>query len=431
MKITQLGILSVTLILGLLSLEIILEHNHVLMGPMWNILRDGLEASLAGALADWYAITVLFHPAPIPFRFLWPFSAHQEIIVKNREKIKNNIIDLIQNEWLSSKSIKYYFEKISPLEMVESYWNDLTYKREIIQNIREILIMIIDQVDFKWIISRSHQKMIQRWVQSPNINEKLIHVVSNILEQIQFEQVWNIWVSRFYKLISEPAVKQKIVMYIKKTLRDYSKSNIHRFMFSVMDLLRLFRYDEFVDDILEKTYQSLMDSKKNKHFGYSQVEKYFQRLKEKVKSLDPTLMKKESKLVSKIFLLIRNDEKFGLEFLKFKRNILELIRNEAFFDHGIENGFNQMLLYVRQDTKKEKRVDNFFKKMIPALVKKSHNLIQKIIETGLSQEVLSNSELIEQLEVKVLNDMRWILLNGALMGGLVGLIAGWINYVFH
>jgi uncharacterized membrane-anchored protein YjiN (DUF445 family) len=58
------------------------------------------EAAMVGAIADWFAVTALFHH-PLGLRFI----PHTAIIPRNRERIAVGISQFIQTNFLSSAAV--------------------------------------------------------------------------------------------------------------------------------------------------------------------------------------------------------------------------------------------------------------------------------------------------------------------------------------
>src|SRR5690606_31526960 len=66
------------------------------------------EAAMVGALADWYAVVVLFrHPLGIKL-------PHTAIIPKNKDRIADNLGDFVQGEFFSTDRIISVIRKIDP-----------------------------------------------------------------------------------------------------------------------------------------------------------------------------------------------------------------------------------------------------------------------------------------------------------------------------
>src|SRR3954467_8990960 len=86
-----------------------------LQDSFWgNILQGGFEAGLVGGLADWFAVTALFrHPLGIPI-------PHTALLPKNRQRITEGIISMLENDWLTKESIR---KKVSRIPFTEKLFN--------------------------------------------------------------------------------------------------------------------------------------------------------------------------------------------------------------------------------------------------------------------------------------------------------------------
>ena len=72
----------------------------------------GFEAGLVGGLADWFAVTALFrHPMGIPI-------PHTALLPKNREKVTQSLINMLENDWLTKESIMDKFTQIHILDKI-------------------------------------------------------------------------------------------------------------------------------------------------------------------------------------------------------------------------------------------------------------------------------------------------------------------------
>lgn len=87
-------------------------HFGWLEGAFWRILATGFEAGTIGGLADWFAVSALFYEIPIPF-----VRKHTNIIVKNRQKLTEGIVELVTTKWLSPEVLR---EKLAGLSIADS-----------------------------------------------------------------------------------------------------------------------------------------------------------------------------------------------------------------------------------------------------------------------------------------------------------------------
>ncbi|EEP86180.1 conserved hypothetical protein [Burkholderia mallei GB8 horse 4] len=67
------------------------------------------EASMVGALADWFAVVALFRRVPIPF-----VSRHTEIIPQNKDKIADNLAAFVHEKFLDPASIVALIKRHDP-----------------------------------------------------------------------------------------------------------------------------------------------------------------------------------------------------------------------------------------------------------------------------------------------------------------------------
>src|SRR5258708_35822076 len=64
---------------------------------------------MVGAIADWFAVTALFHP-PFGLRFI----PHTAIIPRNKERIATGLSHFIQTNFLSSEAVEQRIRDFRP-----------------------------------------------------------------------------------------------------------------------------------------------------------------------------------------------------------------------------------------------------------------------------------------------------------------------------
>ncbi|MEQ6434765.1 DUF445 family protein [Comamonas sp. w2-DMI] len=69
--------------------------------PLWlACLRAICEAAMVGALADWFAVTALFRPIPLPW-----VGRHTAIIPRNKDRIGENLAVFVRDKFLDAPSL--------------------------------------------------------------------------------------------------------------------------------------------------------------------------------------------------------------------------------------------------------------------------------------------------------------------------------------
>jgi uncharacterized membrane-anchored protein YjiN (DUF445 family) len=132
---------------GSVATEVVLRAAGA-TNPAWQLLANGFHAGLVGALADWYAVHVLMHPAPVFMRF-WPFKRHSDLLIRNRPKLEQNIIRMVQDELLSSDKVWGHLERMDAFGRLISGVRQPSTITSIVDFVRsnEILVPLANQLD--------------------------------------------------------------------------------------------------------------------------------------------------------------------------------------------------------------------------------------------------------------------------------------------
>ena len=80
--------------------------------PLWLVcLRAICEAAMVGALADWFAVTALFHHIPLPL-----VGRHTAIIPRNKDRIGENLATFVRDKFLDAPSLVALIERNNPAQ---------------------------------------------------------------------------------------------------------------------------------------------------------------------------------------------------------------------------------------------------------------------------------------------------------------------------
>ena len=79
-------------------------------GPAWTLARGGFEAAVIGGLADWFAVRALFRALP-PKPF--PALPHTNLVVANRLKLTDGLVDLVEHQLLSPTTLQEQLGRFS------------------------------------------------------------------------------------------------------------------------------------------------------------------------------------------------------------------------------------------------------------------------------------------------------------------------------
>ena len=105
----------------------------------------------------------------------------------------------------------------------------------------------------------------------------------------------------------------------------------------------------------------------------------------------------------------------------FRKTIREQLENDKtpLMQFVISN-LNKMIQELENDPEVQGKINRWIKETVSHLITQYHGEIGNMVRSSLTK--LDNEELVTQIEEKVGNDLQYIRLNGAVVGGLVGIL---------
>jgi uncharacterized membrane-anchored protein YjiN (DUF445 family) len=100
--------------------------------------------------------------------------------------------------------------------------------------------------------------------------------------------------------------------------------------------------------------------------------------------------------------------------------IAQLKNNETPFMTLLVSNLQRLLMELESDEISQQKIDIWMRETITELINKYHHEIGNMVRSSLSK--LDDIGLVNQIEEKVGNDLQYIRLNGAVVGGLAGIL---------
>ncbi|GIM53827.1 DUF445 domain-containing protein [Capnocytophaga cynodegmi] len=378
--------------------------------PEWSFvgyIKAFSEAAMVGALADWFAVTALFHKPlglPIP---------HTNLIENRKKNIGDNLGNFVVENFLKAENIRPYVKSINVSSFIVKYLNK---ERNINILINEI------KVKLEEIIENTNDKKITNFITEKS---KLL------LQEIEL----NTLISNALEYLLKEKEHQKILDFIFLKIQSYileNKDLIHK----KISQESAFFIPDFIDKILaNKITAGLANymgeaAENEEHSIRKEIENQLLLLKEDLKN-EPHWKQKLEKLKDNL-LQSENIEKYAESIWVYIKNFLKEDLSKplnvsvlkSYLKKSILNFTNQL----QTDKQLQNRIDGWSQKTIYQFILKNRN------EAGLliSQTVgnWKGRELSEKLELEVGKDLQFIRINGTLVGGLVGLLIYIITQFF-
>ena len=380
-------------------------------GAAWlQVLAAGFEAALVGGLADWFAVTALFrHPLGVPI-------PHTAIIPTRRDKIIESIVSMVQDEWLSPEVIGARLSRLSPSELVVDWLRDPTHVERLGGPLRDFL------------------RAIARVLTEPEVIEFLERTVQRQLRELPLDRSAGRWLEQMVtrdgtgaafqsaarslaNLARQPATTETLYTWLERAaaaLRRDGKRLVP------MILRRKVVQRTLVEAACDYASVELSAAAEDpahplRRSVFEAVERFAARLA----SGDPGTVAQVEQLRAALVE--------SLEAQPVLLRLLSQLQQQLEQDLGDPEGYLARLVDRRlragivdllDDPERRVQFDRWVRTTAEDLLRRHHHQIGLTVRENL--DALETDALVAQIEARVGADLQFIRLNGALVGGLIG-----------
>lgn len=413
-------IISIT---GLVIVQLLIYIGY-LENEYWHILLSGFEAATIGGFADWFAVSALFYEIPIPI-----IKKHTNIIVRSRTKLSEGIVDLVTNKWLSPEIIK---EKISDVPITENIINVLKEPENnvlVTRFLKEIVSRLTVNIDSPEVVYML-QAILKEQLKDIDLSSPLGNWLKKSVENGDHNQLWDLILNTAQKTINDDATRITLVKLVEKQIEAYKEEDFLKgFFIGTAGKIGVIDTNLIVDKIINSIDDFVTEAE-----GVSN-HPFREKFDNSILEFSVGLINGEQDSIKVI-----NDLQEGLVNNADTENVIHKILVN--FKKSIENQLNEgnsplinflkenidnLLVELEADKVVQNKIDRWVKNTISELVGKYHHEIGEMVRFSLSK--LNDVELVDQIEEKVGNDLQFIRLNGAIVGGFVGVLISLIRIV--
>ncbi|MGV4414828.1 DUF445 domain-containing protein [Chryseobacterium sp. T1] len=360
-------------------------------------IRAFSEAAMVGALADWFAVTALFHH---PMGIKIP---HTNLIEQSKEKIGDNLGNFVVDNFLAPENIRPYILKLKISgfagDWIEKDRNQEVFVREASSILLDILQKLDDKEVVKFITNKAleltdsvkinklvgngidyviqkndHQKIITNL--SAQIKNYIIENETIVTERVEKESYF------FVPKSVDRKISEKIVSGLSHYFEEIEQNINHPLRQEITEKILLFADEIKTETKWENEFQSIKDD-------FLKTEKLTQYAEDIWFSIKKSVINELTEEQSALKIYI-------------KKNLTELATN------------------LKSNEKLQHKIDSWIR------VTAYKYILKNTKEAGL---LISNTvgnwegkELSRKLELEVGKDLQFIRINGTIVGGLVGLI---------
>lgn len=360
-------------------------------------IRAFSEAAMVGALADWFAVTALFH-YPLGIRI-----PHTNLIENSKERIGDNLGNFVVENFLSPQNIRPYIQKLKISSFVGDWLSKERNQENLMKELSNIVLDILNKLDDTEVVNFIGKKA-KEMTDDVKINE----IIGNGLDYVLDKNDHQRFITNLSKQIKE------YVLNNQKMVKERVKSE------------SFFLIPKFVDDgIAEKITKGLSNYFEEVELdeNHSLRAEITQKLYEFSKEIQT-----EEKWVEE-FRSIKNDflkeekiQQYSTDIWNSIKKSLskELEEEQSALKNYLRKNLTELSENLKTDEVFQNKIDHWIRVTAYKYILKNTHQFGALISSTVGN--WEGKELSEKLELEVGKDLQFIRVNGTIVGGFVGLI---------
>ena len=355
------------------------------------------EAAMVGALADWFAVTALFHH-PLGLKI-----PHTNLIEQSKERIGDNLGNFVVTNFLSPQNIRPYIQNLRVSHFIGEWLQKEKNSNILVKNLSEIVLDILQKLEDDAVVNFISKKA-KEMTGDFKINQILGNGMEYLLEKNDHQ-----------KLIT--SLSAQIKNYILEH-HEMVRERVKKESFSLIP--------SFVDDkIAEKITSGLskyfeeVEQDQNHALRKEITQKLFD-FSSEIK-INPQY-EQELNAIKDDFLQPEKINQYSHDiWVSLKKTLTEeLIQEHSSLKNYLHKNITEFSENLRTDEKLQHKIDHWVRVTAYKYILRNTNKFGDLIADTVGN--WQGKELSEKLELEVGKDLQFIRINGTLVGGLVGLL---------
>lgn len=377
-----------------IATEVLLRKNF----PAWiGYVKAFSEAAMVGALADWFAVTALFHH-PLGLKI-----PHTNLIEKKKKDIGDNLGKFVVENFLNPQTIRPYINKIEVSNYVASWLEKEKNRKTLITELSKIISGILQKADDAT-VSAFIAKKGEALLDNIELNKTLASVLQYVIDKNEHEKLLTYFLSKakYYVAENEDVIRQRVKKESSVLIPGFVDNMIaNRITVGIANYLHEIEQDPHHAIRNELTQQ---------------LNKFIQQLREENK-WKAELDKLKNGLLSR-----QNLQQYATDIWTNIKSVLlnELSDGNSRFLIYIDNNILAFAQSLKTDSVLRNRIDSWVRLNAYKIFLRNVDNVGALISNTVGN--WQGDELSRKLELEVGKDLQYIRINGTLVGGLVGLI---------
>ena len=380
--------------------------------PWLQVVAAGFEAGLVGGLADWFAVTALFrHPLGLPI-------PHTAIIPARRAKIIESIVAMVEEEWLSPEVIGTRLARLAPSAFVVDWLRDPAHVERLGGPVRDLLrglARMLSEAEVVDFIERTIRGQLRALPINASAGQWLSRLVSSPSAAAAFQTT----ALSLGNLARKSGTADTLQAWLDRTARQLYKDGKR---LVPLLLRRKIVQRKVVEATCDYASTELLNAAAEPEHPLRQyVFAALLRFADRLAAGEPDALEQVEQ--------VRTALVESLEAGPLVRDLLAQLQQQIDRDLDapgsglselIDRKLRDAVLELLDNQERRTTFDQWVRTTADDLLRRHHHQIGLTVRENL--EALDTDTLVARIEDRVGADLQFIRLNGALVGGLIGVL---------
>lgn len=360
-------------------------------------VRAFSEAAMVGALADWFAVTALFH---YPMGIKIP---HTNLIQNKKEQIGDNLGIFVVSNFLSPQNIRPYMLKLKVSGVAGEWLASQRNQEKLLSETSTVVLDILNKLN----------------------DDEVVKFIASKTRELAAEVKINRLIGSGLEYIVERNDHQRLVTNMSGEIRSYITNNQEivrdRVKKESFTLIPKFVDDAIADKITSGLTTFFQEIEENpEHEIRNEVTRKLAGVAAEMQS-DPK-WEQELSSVRDSFLQHEKMEVYARDiWASIKKSLeKELSSEDSSLKIYLKKNLGELAEKLKSDPQFQNKIDGWIRVTAYKYILKNTHQFGSLISSTVGN--WEGKELSNKLELEVGKDLQFIRVNGTIVGGLVGLI---------
>lgn len=365
-------------------------------------VRAFSEAAMVGALADWYAVTALFHH-PLGLKI-----PHTNIIRKKKNQIGDNLGEFIVDKFLSDENVRPYIEKLQPSKVVGDWLAKKTTQEVVVHESSKLIQETLHKMDDREVVA-----FIKKQIKAMSEGLEAHKVAATAIDFVLDKQ----WHQTLITTISREI--RNYIVYNHKNIYELVQEKSHKLVPDVIDR-------KIAKEITISLISYLLEMENDpKHPVYREMPQKLWELRQQI--LNNREWQEKLNSLKDEFIQDDKLERFAYDIWYAIKNTANTAVDgeESVLHKHLRRQIAKFADELQQSNTLQEKLDPWIHKTTYRYFRKNRHLIAQFISSTVGN--WEADRLNRTLELEVGKDLQYIRINGTIIGGLVGVIIHFVG----